>query len=642
MDKFRRQFKQLAPSYRAWYVPAAGAPARLMGFMRLSKSGKAKFKLNTTTVALVSRLAREHIRPLLPRLGFSLICMAIAASMTAAMAKLMEPILDEVFKAGNTARLHEIAAIILIVFAVKGLATYGQGVTMNYVGMRIIADVQTKMFGHVISADLAFFHANATGTLVSRFTNDANMLRGAVSNALTGIGKDSLTLIFLIGVMFYQDWLLALISFFAFPTAILPIVRLGRRMRKVSASTQAEMGQFTTLLEESFQGARYVKAYGMERYEVSRARATIEKLFHLAQKAARARNASSPIMEMLGGLAIVAVIFYGGYQVIHGMRTPGAFFSFVTALLLAYEPMKRLANLNASLQEGLAAAQRIFVLLDEKPTVVDCPNAKTLAVKQGTIRFEGVSFAYGPGAAALHDITLEVPAGKTVALVGPSGAGKSTILNLIPRFYDVERGAVTVDGFDVRDVTLASLRANIGLVSQETLLFDDTVRANIAYGKPDAISEEIERAARMAGAHDFVRELPQGYDTEVGGHGARLSGGQRQRIAIARAMLKGAPILLLDEATAALDTETERQVQAALAELMRGRTTLVVAHRLSTVVDADLIYVIEEGRVMEWGSHAELLAQKGIYARLYALQIAEEDTVSELPAPGSRGARARA
>ncbi len=608
----------------------------------MSRKSKARVALDATTLALVRRLARDQIRPLVPRLAFALLCMALAAGATGLLAKLMEPILDDVFRNGHPERLSEIALVVLAVFVVKGLAVYGQAVTMNYVGMRIIADVQRRLFDHVIGADLAFFHANPTGTLVSRFTNDANMLRGAVSDALTGIGKDSLTLIALVAVMFYQDWVLALVSFFAFPTAILPIARLGRRMRRVSASTQAEMGQFMTLLEETFQGARHVKAYGMERYEAGRARTIIENLFRLAQKAARTRAASSPVMETLGGLAIVAVIFYGGYEVIHGVRTPGTFFSFVTALLLAYEPMKRLANLNTSLQEGLAAAQRIFAVLDAAPAIVDRPNATALAVRGGAVRLEGVRFAYGPGKSALHDVTLELPAGKTVALVGPSGAGKSTIVNLIPRFYDVDAGRVTIDGIDVRQATLASLRAAIGLVSQEISLFDDTVAANIAYGRPEATRAEIARAAAMAGAHDFVERLPQGYDTRVGGLGVRLSGGQRQRIAIARAMLKGAPILLLDEATSALDSESERQVQAALAELMRGRTTLVVAHRLSTVADADLIYVIEDGRVLERGSHGELIAAKGLYARLWVLQMAEEGEVSALPDLSQRGARARA
>jgi subfamily B ATP-binding cassette protein MsbA len=580
-----------------------------------------------STRRLVGRLLRDHVRPYAGRLMLALGMMAVVAGTTATLAKLMEPVLDQVFTNRDPSMLREVALTVLVVFAVKGLASYGEAVVMNGVGQRIVADLQASLFDRLIHADLAYFNDTSTGTLISHFTNDANLLRSAVSNSLTGMGKDSLTLLALVGVMFYQDWLLAVIAFFAFPTAVMPIRRLGKRMRKVSTNTQLELGRFTTLLDQVFQGARHVKAYAMEDEESARARAVIDRLYTLAFKAGKVRAASHPIMETLGGIAIVAVILYGGAQVIDGARTTGTFFSFITALLLAYEPVKRLANLNNALQEGLAAAQRLFASLDTEPKIRDAAAARPLAVGSGEVRFERVSFGYRPGTAALEEISLTVPDGKTAALVGPSGAGKSTLLNLIPRFYDVTAGRVTIDGQDVRTVTMRSLRGAIGLVAQEVGLFDDTVRANIAYGRRDATEAELVAAATGAAAHDFIMALPQGYDTPVGELGIKLSGGQRQRLAIARAMLKDAPILLLDEATSALDTESERQVQGALRKLMRGRTTLVIAHRLSTVVDADVIYVIEAGRVIEQGSHAELLARGGAYARLYALQFSEQDRI---------------
>ncbi len=612
----------------------------------LSAVTETKVPLDHATLALVRRLLRDHVRPHFGRIVFALVCMALASAAIAALARLMEPVLDDVFIRKDQDTLYWVASLVFTVFVIKGLATYGQAVTMNYVGLRIIADLQIRMFAHLMRADLAFFHNTSAGSLVSRFINDVNLLRGTVSTALTSIGKDSLTLAFLVGVMFYQDWALALVALFAFPTAVVPVVKIGQRMRRVSASTQVEMGHFTTLLDESFQGARHVKAYGMEAYETSRAAGVVNAIFRLVYKAARTRLASHPIMETLGGVAIVAVIVYGGYQVIGEAKTPGALFSFITALLLAYEPMKRLANLNANLQEGLAAAQRVFAMLDVEPEIQDRPGATPLVIRGGAIRFEDVHFSYAPGRPALNGVSLEVPAGKTVALVGPTGAGKSTILNLIPRFYDAG-GRVTIDGTDLREVTLASLRASIGLVSQEISLFDDTIRANIAYGKLEAGEDKIIEAARHAGAHDFIMALPDGYATRVGGQVVKLSGGQRQRLAIARAMLKNAPILLLDEATSALDTETERQVQRALANLMRGRTTLVIAHRLSTIVAADLIHVIERGRVVESGSHDELLARGQVYARLYATHVAEErrkveDTQETEETQEAEGTRARA
>ncbi len=597
---------------------------------------------DSSTQFLVRRLTREYVRPHLWRIAAAILCMAIVAACTATFTQLIKPIVDQIFIDKNEAMLWPIAAGALAVFAAKGFASYGQGVLMSYVGHKIVAEIQERLYNRLIGADLSFFNRTSSGDLIARFVNDVNLLRNAVSKTLVGFGKDTLTALALVGVMFYEDWLLTLIAFLAFPTAILPIVRIGRRMRKVSGRTQVGVGHLTTLLDEGFQGIRYVKAYAMEAYEKSRAHMAIDAVFHLNYKAERTRNTLHPIMEILGGVAVVAVIVYGGYQVITEGKQPGSFFAFIMALLMAYEPMKRLARLNASLQEGLAAAARLFTLLDMEPEIKDAPDAKPLKITGGAIRFSHVDFSYDSKSATLHDVTIEAPPGKTVAFVGPSGAGKSTVINLIPRFYDIAAGAVTIDGQDVRGVTLDSLRQSIALVSQEILLFDDTVRANIAYGRPGASEAEIAAAATAAGAAGFIAELPQGYETPVGPKGGRLSGGQRQRLAIARAMLKNAPILLLDEATSSLDSKTERQVQSALRDLMQGRTTLVIAHRLSTVVDADIIYVMDSGRVVESGSHAELLARGGTYARLHAMQFVDDSNGGTLDAAGDNGRRATA
>ena len=599
-------------------------------------------RLDQTTRTLVKRLFREYVRSLMARIVAALSCMVVVALSTAAFTQLIKPIVDDVFMNRQEEMLLPLALAALAVFTAKGFAGYGQAVLMSYVGLRIVADMQRNLYERVIGADLAFFNRTSPGELIAHFINDINLLRNAVASTLVGLGKDSLTTLALVGVLFYEDWRLALIAVAVFPTAIFPIVRIGRRMRKVSDRTQAQVGQLTTLLDETFQGVRYVKAYAMEAYENVRAARAIEAVFGLHYKGARTRSALHPIMEVLGGLAIVAVILYGGSQVIAGAKAPGSFFAFITALLLAYEPVKRLARLNANLQEGLAAAVRVFALLDREPEIRDAPQAAPLKVEGGAITFQNVTFSYDAAGShdavspALHRIDLEIPAGKTVALVGPSGAGKSTIMNLIPRLYDVDEGRVMIDGQDLRAVTLASLRAQIALVSQEILLFDDTIRANIAYGRPGASEAEIGAAAATAGADDFIAELPQGLDTPVGVRGEALSGGQRQRIAIARATLKNAPILLLDEATSSLDSESERQVQQALAQLMAGRTTLVIAHRLSTVIGADIIYVIEDGRIVESGSHAELLRRAATYARLYASQFAQEETAVAIESPRAR------
>jgi subfamily B ATP-binding cassette protein MsbA len=576
----------------------------------------------------VRRLLREHVRPHLPELVVAVGAMIVAALATAANAWLMEPVLDKVFLERRADLLWIIPGAVVCAALVKSAATYGQSIIMSRYGQRVIAELQAALFARLMAADLQFFHDNPSGTLIARFTNDVQMLRGAITQATTGLIKDAITALCLIGVLFWQDWRLALVTFFVFPLALIPARYLGRRMRRVSTGMQESTGEFAALLDETFQGARQVKAYGTEGLEIVRAGRSIERLRVLATKAAATRAASHPITEGLSSLAIAAVILYGGHQVISGATTPGSFFSFITALLLAYQPIRSLASLNVTLQEGLSAAVRVFAMLDMEPAIRDRPGAVALPRPRGEIVFDAVRFGYPGGVPVFDGLDLRVAPGSTVAFVGPSGGGKSTLLNLIPRFFDVDAGRVAIDGVDVRDATLVSLRAAIALVSQDTALFHDTIRANIAYGRPDATDAEIARAAAVAGAASFVAELPQGYDTVVGARGAKLSGGQRQRIAIARAVLKDAPILLLDEATSALDAETERQVQAALAELKRDRTTLVVAHRLSTIVDADMICVVDRGRIVEQGRHGGLLARDGLYARLYAAQAESAATLA--------------
>lgn len=592
-------------------------------------SGAGVAPVHISSRVLLVRLWRETLGPHKMRFAAAIVCMVLVAGSQAMSAWLMRSIVDSVFIAKNTLLLWPVAGAVLATFTVKGLATYGQGVTMSSISLRIITDLQQRLFAHLLRLDVAFFNKHAAGRLVSRFTVDVISIKNGVSTMITGLGRDSLSVVGLVGVMFYQDWLLASASFIAFPLAVLPVTRLSKRMRRVATNTQELAGYFNAVLEQSFQGIRMVKSYGLESYETEAVTRVNESMFRNDLKAAKVRGMSSPIMEFFGGFAVTIVIVYGGSRVIAGATTTGAFFSFLTALLMAYQPFKSLANFNGALQETLAGATRLFELLDTEPAIKDAPGAVPLVVSGGEIRLENVSFAYGDEGLALDNVTLTVPAGKTAALVGASGGGKTTLMNLVPRFYDVTSGQVLIDGQNIAACTLDSLRSVSALVSQEVVLFDDTVRANIAFGKIGASEAEIVDAARHAAAHDFIMALPQGYDTVVGERGLRLSGGQRQRLAIARAMLRNAPILLLDEATSALDSESERHVQNALESLMQGRTTLVIAHRLSTIVGADVIYVMEGGQVIESGNHADLLALGGAYARLYTIQFAQEQQESQ-------------
>ena len=582
----------------------------------------------TTSKEMFGRVYHDFIKPWRGTLTIAIALMVLAAATAAANAWLIQPALDEIFGNKNMTMLTLIPIAIILVAMVSAASTYGQNVLMQKVGQAIIARMQVKMFNHMLRSDLAMFHDQSTGRLISRFTNDIAMMQSTVSTLLTTIAKEALSAIFLIGVMIYQSWQLSVIALLIFPIAILPVLKLGKRMRKVATGMQQEVGYFTSQLDEVFSVVRVVKAYGREEVEVKRAQKTVHGLYKLMMKAVKIQAIASPMMEMLGSIAIAGVIYYGGMQVINGETTAGAFFSFIAAMMMAYKPLRALAGVNTQFQMGMAAARRFYAVMDTQPAIQEKPDAALLEVTDAALDMKDVTFAYADGTTAIEGLNLTIPAGKMVALVGASGAGKSTIMNLMMRFYEVSKGSITIDGQDIRDVTFDSLRDSMALVSQEVMLFDDTVFANIAYGMDSATREEVEQAAKDAAAHEFIMALPNGYDSFIGPSGAKLSGGQRQRISIARAMLKNAPILLLDEATSALDTESERHVQGALDGLMEGRTSLVIAHRLSTILHADLIYVLDNGRVIESGTHHELLKSGGAYAGLHAAQFSKVESAA--------------
>ncbi|MEN6468538.1 MAG: lipid A export permease/ATP-binding protein MsbA [Smithella sp.] len=557
------------------------------------------------------------------RFIFAAICMLIAGGMQSALPLIAKPAIDEIFINKDISALKWIPFAVVGIFLIKGLCNYGQNILMSSIGLRIVTDLRNKLYEQIQKQSLSFFTEHSTGLLMSRITSDVMSVQTASSEAVTALVKDSFMLVCLVGVIFYTDWKLALIAIVIFPLTIYPIARFGRKMRTVTTSTQITMGTLNTLLQETISGTRIVKAFGMEKYESKRFAEENERLFKLFMKAVSVNAISSPFMDFLGGLGIAAVIFYGGYNVLHGHSTPGTFFSFIGALLMLYEPVKRLTNVNNTINQGIAGAERVFSIIDRKPDIEDKPDAAVLPPISKSIDMENVSFRY-EATPVLNHINLTIKAGEVVAFVGMSGGGKTSLVNLIPRFYDVSAGRVLIDGRDIRDVTQQSLRSQIAIVTQQTILFNDTVKNNIAYGDIKRTDEEIVAAARAANAHDFIMKLPKGYDSNIGELGTKLSGGEKQRISIARALLKNAPILILDEATSSLDTEAEIEVQEALDNLMKGRTTLVIAHRLSTIRNADRIIVLVRGKIVEEGTHEVLMAKKGEYYRLYNLQFKDE------------------
>lgn len=582
--------------------------------------------------ASVRRLWREYLKPQRVPLFCAVLLMLVIAATTAALAFLLDPAIKFLFLEKDKDLLYLIPIVVIAVAIVKALATYGEGNIMATIGQRLVADLQLRLFRTMVYADLQRLNVTHSGEFMTNTLNNVTLVQQASVQAIAGFAKETTSVIGLLAVMYYQDPALALVASGVIPLVILNSRKQGKKTRKATKKQMAETSILTALISENLDGTRVVKAYGQEEREIARTQASIHRRMLHQLKAARAKLAAAPVTEAITGIGIAAVLFYGGLRALDGEFTLNQFMSFLMAMMLSYDPLKKLSNLFAILSQGMAALGQVFEEIDIEPEIVDDPEAGELVLNGGRIAFNDVSFHYGDDKAALNNISFAAEPGETIALVGPSGAGKSTVLNLIPRFYDVTSGSVEIDGQDIRGVTQESLRRPIAIVTQDPFLFDDTIAANIAYGKPDATREEIEAAARAAAAHDFITEMQDGYASYAGEGGARLSGGQRQRIAIARAMLKNAPILLLDEATSALDTRSEAQVQQALRTLMKDRTTIVIAHRLSTIIDADRIFVLDRGRIVEAGRHGELIDNGKLYASLYSSIFDDTEKTSVLEA----------
>ena len=548
------------------------------------------------------------------------ICVLVVSATTTASAWLVKPLLDDIFMDKNADMLTFVPLLIMLVYFTKGVAEYFHSTIMRTLGHKAIMDVRNDLYNSYLGLSAKFFADNSTGTLMSRITNDVFLLQQALP-ATISLAKQSVTLIGLLSLAFYRDTQLAIISCFVFPLAIWPALKISRKIRKFSKKGQEKMGDLSSILQETFTGIRIVKAFVMEEYEKMRFANENNKFYKIYKKIIKVDALTSPLMELIGSTGIAAVIFYGGSKVISGDSTPGTFFSFLAAILMMYEPVKKMSKNNNALQQAMSAAIRVFEVIDAKPDIVDKESATDKFSFNDEVKFDNISFSYVPEEKILDGINFSVKKGEVAAFVGSSGAGKTTLINLIPRFYDVTGGGILIDGTDVSDIKINTLRENIGMVTQDTFLFNDTIKNNIAYGKAEVDEKGIIEAARAANAHEFIMNFPDGYDTVIGERGVKISGGQRQRLAIARAIWKNPPILILDEATSALDTESEFLVQQALTNLIKDRTTFVIAHRLSTIQNADTIYVLDGGHVVESGKHDDLLESSSIYKKLYEMQF---------------------
>lgn len=571
--------------------------------------------------AQIYRRLLAYLQPYWIKLSLSMALTLVIAGTNSLLAYLFKFVINDIFIEKDVFMLKMIPLAVVIIYTVKALGDYFSYFIMSDVGQRVVMKLRDEVYAHIQNLSLPYFIRTPTGVLISRITNDVNMIQASVTNAVTNSIREVLTLIGLVCYAFYQNVELAMLSMIVFPVVVYPISQFGRRLKRYSTKSMTVMGNVTSILDEAISGIRIVKAYNMEEFEKERFSTENRRYYRNWMKRIAVRALSGPLMELIAGLSAASILWYGGTKVINGSMTPGDFGSFIVAVGLLYAPIRKLNNFNIDIQEGIAAAKRIFQVLDTRPEIEEKPDAEDIGTVNGEFEYRDVWFSYTGDGYALQGIDIKAKKGTCIALVGESGSGKTTIANLLPRLFDVTKGEIIIGGKDIRDVTFRSLRNNIAMVTQEMVLFNDSIKANIAYGLPGASMEEITNAAKSANAHNFIMQMPDTYDTVIGEGGVRLSGGQRQRICISRAIVRNAPILILDEATSALDTESEREVQAAMDKLMQGRTTLVIAHRLSTIIGADRIIVLSKGQIVEQGTHKELLEKNGYYTRLYNLQF---------------------